>query len=160
MIEKDLTILKRNSNFVVEFPDDLYLKSCVVENAQRPSVDFELEEVCDSQSAKKRFIVTGYHWKPVTFTVVDPIGPSSSQCLMEWMRMSVNSVKGEICGVPEHYTKKLKLKCLDQTGVAVEQWELNGCVLKSIDFGKLDIHDGESVKITVTVQPSYCLLLY
>ena len=70
-------------------------------------------------------------------TFKDPIGPSASQALMEWLRLHAESVTGRM-GYAAGYKKDVELEMLDPTGIVVEKWVLQGTFLTDLNFGDLD----------------------
>jgi hypothetical protein len=93
----------------------------------------------------------------VTFR--DPIGPSASQALMEWVRLHAESVTGRM-GYAAGYKKDITLEMLDPTGVAVEKWLLIGTFLTGVDFDSLSYDSDKLVTVKATLRPDRCILVY
>jgi hypothetical protein len=49
---------------------------------------------------------------------------------------------------------------LDPTGVVVEKWILQGCIITSADFGTLAYNSDSLADISITIQPDRCILVY
>jgi hypothetical protein len=49
---------------------------------------------------------------------------------------------------------------LDPTGVVIEKWLLEGCILTNVDFGSLSYSSDAIAGISVTIQPDRCILVY
>ena len=90
---------------------------------------------------------------------LDPIGPSASQALMEWVRLCAESVTGRM-GYAAGYKKNVDLELLDPTGVVVEKWILEGTFLTSVDFGSLDYKTDAIATITASMRMDRCVLVY
>jgi hypothetical protein len=95
----------------------------------------------------------------MTIKFRDPIGPSAAQALMEWVRLHAESVTGRM-GYSSGSKKNLDLEMLDPTGVVVEKWILQGCLITSADFGSLSYASDALAEISVTIQPDRCILVY
>ena len=92
-------------------------------------------------------------------TLKDPIGPSASQAVMEWVRLHSESVTGRQ-GYAAGYKRDLILEMLDPTGTAVSQWILKSCMVVSAAFGELDYGDDGLSEITLQLRPQYCILSF
>lgn len=128
---------KRKNRFIVTFPSYYNIQQWVIKEASRPSMYFEVKKFLGFQYSKKM------KWKPITFILTDPIGPSTSQSLMELIR------PGGYLTTPFNIT----IKMLDPTGVVVENWNIINATIDSVDFGQLDIALDElaTCKLTVNV---------
>ena len=58
------------------------------------------------------------------------------------------------------YKKNLDLEMLDPTGVVVEKWIMQGCLITGADFGALSYASDALAEISVTIQPDRCILVY
>ena len=92
-------------------------------------------------------------------TFRDPIGPSAAQALMEWVRLTAESVTGRM-GYAAGYKKDLDLEMLDPTGVAVEKWILQGTFLTDVNFDSLGIVMTDWQQLQHTLRPDRCILVY
>jgi hypothetical protein len=52
------------------------------------------------------YVAGRFNWDPITVKFRDPIGPSASQALMEWIRLCAESVTGRM-GYAAGYKKML-----------------------------------------------------
>ena len=125
-----------------------------------------LHQDLTSKSGQQRFLfytslyVAGrFVWNTINVTFRDPIGPSASQALMEWVRLHSESVTGRM-GYAAGYKKDLDLEMLDPTGVAVEKWILQGTFLTDVNFDSLGYSDDALATITATLRPDRCILVY
>ena len=69
------------------------------------------------------YVAGKFAWEEITVKFRDPIGPSASQAVMEWIRLCAESVTGRM-GYAAGYKKNVDLEMLDPTGVVVEKWIL------------------------------------
>jgi hypothetical protein len=78
---------------------------------------------------------------------------------MEWVRLHAESLTGRM-GYAAGYKKTVTVKALDPTGVEVEKWVLQQCMITNIDFGDNAQDDDEVQTCTLTLQPWRCILNY
>ena len=148
---------KRQNRFFAEFPDDIGVEVWKVRTFKRPSMNINVIEV--PYINQKNYVSGIYNWESMDITFIDPIGPSTSNQLMEWVRLHAESLTGRM-GYAAGYKKNILLKSLDPTGVEVEKWFLEQCLISSIDFGDNDQTQDELQMITITIQPWRCILNY
>ena len=99
-------------------------------------------------------------WDNITMELYDPIVPSGAQAVMEWVRLSHESVTGRD-GYSDFYKKDLTINVLGPVGDKVEEWTLKGAFITSADFGEMDWTDsGEPATISLTLSVDYCILQY
>jgi hypothetical protein len=146
---------KRVNRFFAEFPDELGIEVWKVQKFKRPSMKINKVEI-DFMN-EKNYVAGRYTWDEMTIDFLDPIGPSSSQQLMEWVRLHAESLTGRM-GYAAGYKKNILLKELDPTGVEVSKFFLEQCQIVSIDFGDNDYSSDDLSKITLTIQPWRCIL--
>jgi hypothetical protein len=145
--------LKRVNRFIVEFPSELNIESWLVHSATRPSKSINRVPV---PYMNTEFGVAGiYKWNAMDLEFIDPIGPSSSQKLMEWSRLHAESTTGRM-GYAASYKKDLILYSLDPTGAPVEKWVLFQCQIVDLNFGNNAHGDDELQKIKLQVHPDWC----
>lgn len=100
-------------------------------------------------------------WEPVTVTLYDPIAPSGAQAVMEWIRLSHESVTGRD-GYTDFYKKDVTINVLGPVGDKVEEWTLKGAWISGgTNFGTLDwSNDGDSLAIDVELTYDYAVLQF
>jgi hypothetical protein len=99
-------------------------------------------------------------WDTVTMELYDAIVPSGAQAVMEWVRLSHESVTGRD-GYADFYKKDLVLNCLGPVGDIVEEWKLVGAFVTSADFGDGDwSNDGEPMTVALELSIDYAVLQY
>jgi hypothetical protein len=146
---------KRINRFFAEFPDELGIEVWKVQKFKRPSMKINSVEI--NYMNEKNYVAGRYTWEPMDITFLDPIGPSTSQQLMEWIRLHAESITGRM-GYKAGYAKNILLKALDPTGIEVEKWFLEQCIITSIDFGENSYDEDGLTNITLTIQPWRCIL--
>ena len=148
---------KRQNRFVLRFPSSLGINEWFVESTSRPKITVGATEIQFLNTST--FVAGRFNWEPLNVTFRDPIGPSASQALMEWVRLCAESVTGRM-GYAAGYKKNVDLELLDPTGVVVEKWILEGTFLTSTDFGSLDYKSDSIASITATMRMDRCVLVY
>ncbi len=148
---------KRQNRFVLRFPSSLGINEWFVESTSRPKITVGATEIQFLNTST--FVAGRFNWEPLNVTFRDPIGPSASQALMEWVRLCAESVTGRM-GYAAGYKKNVDLELLDPTGVVVEKWILEGTFLTSTDFGSLDYKSDAIANITASMRMDRCVLVY
>ena len=98
-------------------------------------------------------------WGNMTMTLYDPITPSGAQAVMEWARLSYESVTGR-AGYSDFYKKDLTLNILGPVGDIVGEWIIKGAFLVSGNFGSFDWSTSDAVEVEIEVAMDYCVLNY
>jgi len=150
---------KRNNRFYLEFPNEILDKAEIwkVSEVKRPSM--KIESVKIPYMNETNYVAGRYTWDSIDITLLDPIAPSTSTQMMEWVRLHAESLTGRM-GYAIGYKKDLLLKALDPTGVEIEKWLLEQCMLTSVDFGNNKQDDDGLQTVKITVQPYRCILNY
>ena len=148
---------KRNNRFILRFPSTLGINEWFVESAKRPSLKITSTPIPFLNTST--YVAGRFEWQEIGVTFRDPIGPSASQALMEWVRLCAESVTGRM-GYAAGYKKNVDLEMLDPTGVVVEKWILEGCFLTSADFGSLGYDSDKIATISTSLRMDRCILVY
>ena len=148
---------KRQNRFIVRFPSSLGINEWFVESAARPSIKIGSTEIQFLNTST--WVAGRFNWDPITVKFRDPIGPSASQALMEWVRLCAESVTGRM-GYAAGYKKNVDIEMLDPTGVVVEKWILEGTFMTDVNFGSLGYSTDGLVDITATLRMDRCILVY
>lgn len=99
-------------------------------------------------------------WDDVTMTLHDPISPSGAQTIMEWVRLSHESVTGRD-GYSDFYKKDLTINALGPVGDVVAEWVLKGAFVKDAKFGEYNWDtENTAINITMTLAIDYAVLNY
>ena len=96
-------------------------------------------------------------WGDIDMTLYDPITPSGAQAVMDWARLSYESVTGR-AGYSDLYKKDLTLQVLGPVGDIVSEWVIVGAFIIDMDQGGFDWATDETVELSITVAMDYCVL--
>ena len=122
---------KRNNRFILRFGNEDSIESWMVRSVTRPSGNYTNGQ---------------FSWADLEITLLDSIGPSTSQNLMETLRTN-------------HEQMEFNLEMLDPTGVVVESWQILGFI-SQFDFGMLSYSDPGLTQITIKITVNECTLRY
>ena len=123
----------------------------------RPTITFD--EVVLEHINVKRYVKGKGAWQPLEITLYDPIVPSASQAVMDWVRQHHESVTGRQ-GYSDFYKKDITFNLLGPVGDIVEEWTLKGAFIQSANFGDMDYGTSDPVEIAVTLQYDYAILQF
>jgi len=146
---------KRKNRFVLEFPSELGIESYLVQTSGKPKITIGSTEIPYMNTST--FVAGRYKWETLDIEFIDVIGPSTTQKIMEWVRLHAESATGKM-GYAVGYKKNLVLKAVDSVGEDVEKWTMIGCFITSTDFDSYDYSADDVIKVKITVQPDRCLL--
>lgn len=147
----------RKNRWVVRFPSDLGISEWMLKSASRPKINQSEKEIQFINTST--WVVGRYTWDSLNLTFRDAIAPSTSQALMEWIRLSSESVTGRQ-GYAAGYKRDIELEMLDPTGVCMQKWILKNCFITNCDFGGLDYADDDLADCTATIRMDYAILAY
>lgn len=106
-----------------------------------------------------RYLSGKYKPDDWTLKLWDPIAPSESQKVMEWVRLNYEVISGRM-GYADFYKKDLDIKLLDPPGGVASQWTLKGAWVKKADFGKLDYTSDNLIEIDLTIRYDTAVLIF
>ena len=134
------------------------IPSYLCKAGKRPSIKFETITL-DHINLKRKLKGKG-EWEDITVTLYDPIVPSGAQAVMEWVRLSHESLTGRD-GYAEFYKKDVNLYMLGPVGDKIEQWTLKGAFINQATFGEVNWGTAAEVaEITITLSMDYAILEY
>ena len=148
---------QRQNRWLMRFPSDLGIQEWWLEKASRPKITQSDVEIPFLNSLTH--VVGKYKWDSIQVPFRDPIGPSASQAIMEWVRLHSESVTGRqgyACG----YKRDVEIEMLDPTGVVVSKWILKNVMLTEVNFGSLDYSQDGLATIDATLVYDYAILAY
>ena len=133
------------------------INAYLIKTANRPQIDFD--EVILEHMNVTRYVKGKSRWQPIDITLYDPIVPSASQQVMEWVRLHHESVTGRD-GYSDFYKKDITFNVLGPVGDVVEEWELKGAYIQSANFGDMDFATSDPVDIQLTLKYDYAILKF
>ena len=147
----------RQNRFILRFPADLGIQEWTLVSAKRPSINQTATEIQFLNTST--WVLGRYTWDDINVVLRDPIGPSTSQAVMEWIRLGPESVTGRQ-GYAAGYKRNLELDMLDPNGVVASKWILVNSFVTSADFGNLSMSDDALAEITITLKMDYAILAF
>ena len=129
----------------------------LIKTAKRPQITFD--EVVLEHMNVTRYVKGKGKWQPIDITLYDAVVPSAAQSVMEWVRLSHESVTGRD-GYSDFYKKTVSINVLGPVGDIVEEWTLKGTWIKSANFGELDFASNDPTDISLTLRYDYAILQF
>ena len=129
----------------------------LIKKIARPSITFN--EVVPDHINVKRKIKGKANWENISCELYDPVTPSGAQAVMEWVRLSHESVTGRD-GYSDFYKKNIDIETLGPVGDVVENWRLMGTYCQSAAFGDMDWTSDAPANITINLVMDYAILNY
>ena len=129
----------------------------LVKKVQRPNISFG-EVVLDHINIKRK-IKGKANWDNLSIELYDPVTPSGAQAVMEWVRLSHESVTGRD-GYSDFYKKDIRFNALGPVGDVVEEWICKGAYVQAANFGEFDWTSDTPANITITIRMDYAILNY
>jgi hypothetical protein len=145
---------KMKNRFIMEWDG---VPGYMVKTANRPSIQFE-KVTLDHINVKRQLKGKG-EWQDIQISLYDPIVPSAAQAVMEWVRLSHESITGRD-GYADFYKKDIDLYMLGPVGDKVENWKIKGAYINQAQFGELDFSSNEPAMVTLTLTYDYAILEY
>ena len=131
------------------------IPSYLIKKIGRPSITFG-EIVLDHINVKRK-IKGKANWDNISCELYDPVTPSGAQAVMEWIRLSHESVTGRD-GYSDFYKKQITIMTLGPVGDVVEEWILKGAYCQSANFGDMDWSSEAPATISLTIVMDYAIL--
>lgn len=133
------------------------IPSYLIHTAGRPKITFNPVEV--HHINVKRKLKGKPDYDDISITIYDPIAPSGTQAVMEWIRLSHEAETGRD-GYSDFYKRDLTFNSLSPVGEKVDEWSLKGAWISNADFGDGDWSSDELFGITLTLTYDYPSLNY
>ena len=133
------------------------IPSYIIKAMNRPQIQFD--EVTMEHMNVTRYLKGKGKWQPIEVTLYDPIVPSGAQSVMEWVRLSHESVTGRD-GYSDFYKKDVTFNILGPVGDMVEEWTLKGCFIENANFGDFDWGTSDPAEITLALKYDYAILQF
>ena len=145
---------KLQNRFIMEIDG---IPGYLIKKVARPSVTFG-EVVLDHINVKRK-IKGKANWDNITCDLYDPVTPSGAQAVMEWVRLSHESVTGRD-GYSDFYKKDIRFNALGPVGDVVEEWICKGAYCSQANFGEFDWSSDAPANISITIRMDYAILNY
>ena len=148
--------LKKN-RWILRFPSDLGIQEWTLVSAQRPGITQQAKEIPFLNSST--WVLGRYTWDDINVTFNDAIGPSTSQALMEWVRLHSESITGRQ-GYAAGYKRDVELEMVDPSGACTQLWVLKNAFITNFKGGDLSYSDDGVAQCTITLKMDYAILAY
>ena len=131
------------------------IPSYMVKSATSPSFTDNIVKLDHINTYRK--IRGKREWQNMTLSLYDPITPSGAQAVMEWARLSYESVTGR-AGYSDFYKKDVTLNLLGPVGDIVGEWIIKGAFIQQSNFGQYNWSSDAAVEVQLTLAMDYCVL--
>jgi len=148
---------KKKNRWLIRFPAELGIQEWWLASASRPSIEQKDVEIPFLNTST--WVIGRFTWSTIEVGLRDPIGPSASQAIMEWVRLHSESITGRQ-GYAAGYKKNVEVEMLDPTGVVIEKWQLQGTMLTNVNFGDLSMDDDGIAEIKATLRFDRAILIF
>jgi len=108
----------------------------MIKKCDRPKINIPEIEIPHINNV--RYVKGRAKWDPVAVELFDPISPSGTQILMDFIRRSHESDTG-VDGYYAQYAFDCKLSILGPPADIVESWTLHGAWVQGYDGGSMDL---------------------
>ena len=131
------------------------IPSYIIKKASSPQIQFT-DVKLDHINIYRKLKGKG-EWQDITLSLYDPVTPSGAQAVMEWVRLSHESLTGRD-GYADFYKKDIDIYMLGPVGDKIEQWKLKGAFISQANFGDLAFDSNEVATIELTLSYDYAIL--
>jgi len=138
--------------FIEGFPTFL------IKGASRPNISFNTLTL-PHININRRLKGKVEEYDDITLTLYDPISPSGSQIVMEWVRLHHEAVTGRD-GFADLYKRDVTYNTLDPTGAFIEEWTLKGAFISEVDLGDTSWDDDDFHEIELTLTFDYPVMQF
>ncbi len=106
----------------------------------------------------QRFVKGKTKWDTIDMTLFDPITPSGTNAVMEWIRLGHESVTGRD-GYSDFYKKDITLNVVGPVGDIVSETIIKGAFITKMDLGDYNWDtENAAQEIKLTIRPDYCVV--
>jgi hypothetical protein len=131
------------------------IPSYFIKKASTPKITFT-EVKLDHINIYRKLKGKG-NWEDISISLYSPISPSGEQAVMEWVRLSHESVTGRD-GYSDFYKKDISLNTLGPVGDIVGEWVIKGAYIKDSNFGEYDWSEDSAITLDLTLTYDYAVL--
>ena len=143
---------KQKNMFILSIGDPA-IPSFLIKTVKKPSIT--TDKITYDYLNKKKHYQGKWEWQDQDITLVDPIAPSGSAIVMDWLKQQHDPKTGRN-GYASQYKKTITIEQLGPMGDVVEKWQMFGCFLTSIDWGDFDSSSTEFSEINLTLSVDEC----
>ena len=129
----------------------------LIKKVARPNISFT--DITLDHINIKRKLKGKAEWGDISCDLYDPVTPSGAQAVMEWVRLSHESVTGRD-GYSDFYKKDIHVRTLGPVGDVVEEWILKGAYCQMANFGPMDWTSDAPANISMNIEMDYAILNY
>lgn len=138
-------LTKRRFLFAIEGID-----SFIIKTAARPT--WTTEEVTINWINSTRYVAGKTTFGTLAVTLHDPIAPAGAQQVMEWIRLTFESISGR-AGYADFYKRDIQIKMLDPVGTVVQLWDIKGAWLTEANFNDVSYDStADLAEIALTIR--------
>ena len=145
---------KQQNRFLLDIEG---IPAYLIKQVARPTISFN-PVILDHINVKRK-LKGKANWDPISMQLYDPVTPSGAQAVMEWVRLSHESVTGRD-GYSDFYKKDIRIHTLGPVGDIVEEWILKGAYCQNANFGPMDWTSDAPANISMTIEMDYAILNY
>ena len=129
-----------------------------IKSATRPKIVLETNEIHHININRK--LKSGKtNWENMTIKLYDFVAPSTTQAVMEWIRLSHESTTGSD-QYAQFYKKDITFNVLGPVGDIIEDWTIKGAYIHDADFGEMSWEEGKPMELTLTIAYDYAILQF
>ena len=129
----------------------------LIKAANRPEI--QNGKVTIDHINTRRYVKGRSEWQDLTISLYDAVVPSAAQAVMEWVRLTHESVTGRD-GYSDFYKKDIVFNSLGPVGDKVEEWTLKGAFIQSAKFSDMDYAGEDLATVELTLTYDYAILQY
>lgn len=145
-------LAKRRFVFAIEGVDSYLIKA-----ASRPQ--YTTEEVQINWINSTRYVAGKTTFGTLAVTLHEPVGPSATQQIMEWIRLTFESVSGR-SGYADFYKRDIQIKMLDPVGTVVQLWDIKGAWIQEANHNDLTYDGSDPTELSLTIRFDNAVLQY
>jgi hypothetical protein len=131
---------------------DLNVPAYLIKSASRPEINFNTVELPHINITRK--VKGKVSYGDVSLTLYDPISPSGSQAVMEWVLQHHEPTTGRD-GYADGYKRDVVYNTLDPSGTRIEEWKLKGAFVTSASFNEAGFENDAPFEINLTLAYDY-----
>jgi hypothetical protein len=134
------------------------IDSFLIKTGARPT--YTTDEVTIPFINSTRYLAGKTTFSTMQLTLHDPIAPSGAQQVMEWIRLTFESVSGR-GGYADFYKRDLQIKMLDPVGTVVQLWDIKGAFITEANFNDVSYEaTSDLAEISLTLRYDNAVLQY